>query len=106
MTLPFDQRELIVLLSPNPSSLIWVQLTPSVERIENPTVEGIAERMGIPRDILNTWLNQDAQFREELTRLKDFQTNDPIREGTEFDYFIHSSGIQFILDETKKRYTV
>jgi hypothetical protein len=76
------------------------------EHIENPTVEGLAERMGIPRDILNTWLNQDAQFREELTRLKDFQTNDLFREGTEFDYFIHSSGIQFILDETKKRYTV
>jgi hypothetical protein len=76
------------------------------ERIENPTVEGIAERMGIPRDILNTWLKQDTQFREELTRLKDFQVNDPFREGTEFDYFIHSSGIQFILDETKKRYTV
>jgi hypothetical protein len=76
------------------------------ERIENPTVEGIAQRMGIPRDILDTWLKQDTQFREELTRLKDFQINDPFKEGTEFDYFIHSSGIQFILDETKKRYTV
>src|SRR5687768_14689261 len=76
------------------------------ERIENPTVEGIAGRMGIPKDVLDTWLKQDAQFREELTRLKEFQINDPFKEGTEFDYFIHSSGIQFVLDETKRRYTV
>ena len=74
--------------------------------IPDPTVEGIAERMGIPRDVVNTWLASDAQFREELTRLRDFQINDPYRDGTEFDYFIHSSGVQFVLDETKKRYTV
>ena len=74
--------------------------------IEDPTVEGIAERMGIPGDVLNHWLNNDKQFREELTRLKEFQEKDPYKDGTEFDYFIHSSGVQFILDETKKRYSV
>ena len=79
-------------------------LMTQLQDIENPTVEGIAERMGIPRDILHTWLKQDAQFREELTRLKEFQEKDPYKEGTEFDYFIHSSGVQFILEETKKRY--
>ena len=73
------------------------------ERIENATVEGIAGRMGIPKDVLEIWLKEDAQFKEELTRLKDFQINDPFKDGTEFDYWIHSSGIQFILDETKKR---
>jgi hypothetical protein len=62
--------------------------------------------MGIPEDSLNQWLTSDKQFREELTRLKDFQTRDPFKDGTEFDYFIHSSGIQFLLEETKKRYTV
>jgi hypothetical protein len=46
------------------------------------------------------------QFRDELTRLKEFQTKDPFYEGNEFDYFIHSSGIQFVLGETKKRYSV
>lgn len=76
------------------------------KEIENPTVEGIAERMGIPKDILNIWLKQDAQFREEITRLKEFQTNDPFKDGTDFDYFIHASGVQFILEETKRRYTV
>jgi len=74
--------------------------------IEDPTVEGIAERMGIPGDVLDHWLNNDTQFREELTRLKEFQEKDPFKDGTEFDYFIHSSGVQFILDETKKRYSV
>lgn len=71
-----------------------------------PTVEGIAKRSGIPEDILRHWLDNDRQFREEMTRLKEFQTNDPFREGTEFDYFIHASGIQFVLDETKKRHSI
>lgn len=74
--------------------------------LENPTVEGIAERMGIPQDVLNIWLNEDKQFIEEMTRLKDFQINDPMKDDTVFDYYIHASGVQFILDETKKRYTV
>ena len=74
--------------------------------IENPTVEGIAERMGISEETLNFRLANDQQFKEELTQLKDFQINDPFKEGTDFDYFIHSSGVQFVLEETKKRYTV
>jgi hypothetical protein len=73
--------------------------------IENPTVEGIASRLGIPGDVLHHWLDNDRQFREELTRLKEFQTKDPFNEGNEYDYFIHSSGVQFVLDETKKRYS-
>lgn len=72
--------------------------------IENPTVQGIAQRMGITEETLNYWLTTDGQFKEELTRLRDFQQNDPYREGNDFDYFIHSSGVQFVLDETKKRY--
>ena len=72
--------------------------------IENPTVEGIAERLGIPGDVLRNWLDNDEQFREEMTRLKEFHEKDPFKDGTEFDYFIHSSGVQFILDETRKRY--
>jgi len=74
--------------------------------IENPTVEGIAGRLGIPGDVLDHWLGNDRQFREELTRLKEFQTKDPFNEGTEFDYFIHSAGVQFVLEETKKRYSI
>lgn len=74
--------------------------------IEDPTVQGIGERMGIPRDVLNHWLENDKQFRDELTRLRHFQDRDPFKDGTHFDYFIRSSGVAFILDETKKRYTV
>ena len=76
------------------------------ERVENPTIEGLAEKIGINQDMLDLWLAHDKQFRDELTRLKDFQINDPFKDGTEFDYWIHSSGIQLVLDETKKRYTV
>jgi hypothetical protein len=74
--------------------------------LPEPTVEGIARRSGIPEDVLHHWLSNDRQFKEELTRLKEFQTKDPFNEGNEFDYFIHSSGIQFVLDETRKRYSV
>lgn len=75
--------------------------------IENPTVEGIAGRLGIPEDVLHHWLDHDRQFREELTRLKEFQTKDPfeLNDGTELDFIAHAAGIQFILDETKKRYS-
>lgn len=73
--------------------------------LPEPTVEGIAKRSGIPEDVLRHWLENDRQFRQEMTRLKEFQTSDPFLEGTEFDYFIHASGIQFVLDETKKRYS-
>lgn len=72
--------------------------------IENPTVQGIAERMGIAEETLNHWLATDDQFKDELTRLKEFQEKDPFKEGTDFDYFVHSSGVQFVLEETKKRY--
>ena len=75
------------------------------KEIEDPSVEGIAERMGIPGDVLNHWLNYEMQFREEITRLKEFQEENPYKDGTEFDYFIHASGVQFVLDETRKRYS-
>jgi len=72
--------------------------------IEEPTVEGIAKRMDISEEELHHWLDHDQEFREELTRLKEYQTHDPYREGTEFDYFVHSSGVVFVLDEAKKRH--
>ena len=65
-------------------------------------VEGIAARLGILEDVLRNWLDNDEQFREEMIRLKEFHEKDPLKDGTEFDYFIHSSGVQFILDEKKK----
>lgn len=57
--------------------------------------------MGITQETLDHWLTTDGQFQAELTRLRDFQQNDHCREGNEFDYFIHSSDVQFVLDETR-----
>jgi hypothetical protein len=54
--------------------------------IKNPTVEGIAERMVIPEETLNLWLANDQQFKEELTRLKNFQIT--IRSKTELSSII------------------
>jgi hypothetical protein len=76
------------------------------EDIPDPTVQGIAERIGIPRDVLNHWLANDKQFKEEMTRIIVFQTSDPMKDGSEFDYFEHASEIQYVLEETKKSYTV
>lgn len=74
--------------------------------IENPTVQGIAESMGITKDVLDLWLQQDGQCKEEMTNLKEFFTRGEFNDGTELDYFVHAAGVQFILAETKKRYTV
>ena len=74
--------------------------------IPDPTVQGIAGTLGIQNDVLYHWLTNDKQFKEELTSLREFHEKDPLNEGTDFDYFIHSSGIQYVLEETKKRYTV
>ena len=40
--------------------------------LPEPTVEGIAKRLGIPEADLHHWLTNDRQFKDELTRLKDF----------------------------------
>jgi hypothetical protein len=64
-----------------------------------------SERLEIPGDV-HHWRENDSQFREELMRLKEFQTKEPLNEGDEFDYFVHSSGIQFVLDETNSRCSV
>ena len=52
-------------------------------------------------EVLHHWHNNDRQFREEVTRLKEFPTSAPFNEGNEFDYFVHLSGYQFLFDETK-----
>jgi hypothetical protein len=76
------------------------------EGVENPTVQGLARQLGITDDVLDHWIAKDRQFRNEMTNLKEFQTKDPFNEGNSTDYFVHSSGILFILDEMKKRYSV
>ena len=46
------------------------------------TVEWIAERAGISKNILYEWVESHSEFSEALGRLKDIQKNDPLKTGT------------------------
>ena len=75
-----------------------------------PTVEIIAERMGIDRDTLHWWLENDREFKEKLVLVKQTLDKDPNRDnpGTKvkLNTAVISFGIVLVLDETKKRYSV
>ena len=68
------------------------------------TVEGIAEEAGISKNILYGWLKIDTEFTTALERLKDVQTHDPFRTGTEEDTYVNSMMITFLLKETRDRH--
>ena len=74
-----------------------------------PTVEIIAERMGIDNNTLHWWLEHDKVFQEGLTRVKEAHENDPwkdtIDDETKLDAATLSFGISIVIEETKKRYT-
>ena len=75
-----------------------------------PTVETLAEGMGIPQDVLNLWLASDGEFRKGLTTVKRTYDNDPFKDKPEdeikLDVATLSFGIVLVLEETKKKYTV
>ena len=75
-----------------------------------PTVESLAERMGIPKDVLNLWLESDGEFRKGLTTVKRTYDNDPWKDAPDdepkLDAATLSFGIVLVLEETKKKYTV
>jgi hypothetical protein len=75
-----------------------------------PTIEKIAERMGIPEDVLNLWLESDREFRKGLTKIKEVHDEDPWKDTLDdeikLDAATLSFGIAVVLEETKKRYTV
>ena len=68
------------------------------------TVEGIAEELGISKNILYEWLKSDSEFTTALERLKDVQKNDPFKTGTEEDAYVNSMMIAFLLMETRDRH--
>ena len=68
------------------------------------TVEGIAEKAGINKNILYEWVKGDAEFATTLERLKDVQKNDPFKTGTEEDTYVNSMMIALVLLETKDRH--
>lgn len=70
---------------------------------ELPTIQGIAEKMGITDLSLRTWLHFDEEFKEGLTQLKDWmdkglETNDPAENRA--DVLL----TKFLLNETRNRH--
>ena len=67
------------------------------------TIERISESIGISKKILYEWTESDTEFTTALERLKDVQENDPLKTGTEEDYFVNSMMIALLLMETRDR---
>jgi hypothetical protein len=68
------------------------------------TVEGIAQKIGISKNILYEWTGSDPEFTTALERLKDVQENDPFKTGTEEDTFVNAMMIALVLMETRNRH--
>lgn len=68
------------------------------------TVGRISESIGISKKILYEWTESDGEFNTALGRLKDVQENDPLKTGTEEDYFVNSMMIALLLMETRDRH--
>jgi hypothetical protein len=74
------------------------------EGMKDFTVEWIAEKAGINKNILYEWVGSDAEFTTALERLKDVQENDPLKTGTEEDTFVNAMMIALLLMETRDRH--
>jgi len=68
------------------------------------TVEWIAEKAGINKNILYEWVKSDSEFATTLKRLKDVQENDPFKTGTEEDTFVNAMMIALVVMETRERH--
>ena len=83
----------------------YLQAIPSKdENMRNFTVEGIAEGVGISKNILYEWVKTDSEFSETLERLKNVQKNDPSKTGTFFDTQVNAMMIALVLMETRDRH--
>lgn len=71
---------------------------------ESPTVERIAQKVGISRNILYKWVETDVQLSDALGLLKTIQDNDPFKTGTIEDAWVGSVALAFILMETRDRH--
>ena len=74
------------------------------ENRESPTVERIAEKLGISKNVLYRWVETDAELSEAFGRLKKLQDEDPFKTGDVEDSWISSLVIAFILMETRDRH--
>ena len=83
----------------------YLQAIPSEDQdMGNFTVEGIAEGVGISKNILYEWVKTDSEFSETLERLKNVQQNDPFRTGTFFDTQVNAMMIALLLMGTRDRH--
>ena len=73
------------------------------EGMKDFTVEWIAEKAGINKNILYEWAKSDTEFTTALERLKNVQENDPFKTGTEEDTFVNLMMIALLLLQTKDR---
>ena len=75
-----------------------------------PTVEIIAERMGVDNDTLHWWLENDKEFKGGLLTVKKTYDEDPWKDTDDDEIKLGAAtlsfGISMVLEETKKRYTV
>ena len=68
------------------------------------SVEWIAEKVGINKNILYEWAGSDTEFTIAIERLKDVQENDPLKTGTEEDTFVNAMMIALVVMETRERH--
>ena len=68
------------------------------------TVEGIAEKLGVNKNILYGWVKTDSEFSEGLARLRESQEDSSFRTGTDTDSYVDAMTIAFLLLETKDRH--
>jgi len=72
--------------------------------MEDFTVEGIAEKIGISKNILYEWVQADSEFANALERIKTIQSEDPFKTGTIEDSCVNAMVIAFVLLETRDRH--
>jgi transposase-like protein len=72
--------------------------------MENFTVEAIAAKTGVSKNILYEWVRSDSEFTTALERLKDVQINDPFKTGTKEDTYVNAMMIALLLMETRNRH--
>jgi hypothetical protein len=68
------------------------------------TVEGIAEQVGISRNILYEWMQTDEELSDTLERLNKVQEEDSFKTGTDEDNQVNGMMIAIVLMETRDRH--
>lgn len=80
----------------------------SPEEMVGFSVEQIAAKIGISKNILYEWVKSDSDFTASLERLKNVQENDPFKTGTDEDFFVNSMMVALLLmekDKSKGKYS-